>query len=89
MTSYELSFETFLQDFDLVKTYVSKIQELEGELLRLQNLKSSNESRHREFADCLELDDDGIHSKNSYITNFQELLSGSDTKEVNTRGNTP
>ncbi|XP_057490870.1 kinesin-like protein KIN-4C [Actinidia eriantha] len=74
------------QDFDLVKTYVSKIQELEGELLCLQNLKSSKESRHREFADCLELDDDGPHSKNSYFTNFQELLSGSDTKDVDISG---
>ena len=89
MTSYELSFETFFQDFDLVKMYVSKIQELEGELLCLQNLKSSKESRHREFADCLELDDDGPHSKNSYFTNFQELLSGSDTKDVDISGKLP
>ncbi|PSR99819.1 Kinesin-like protein [Actinidia chinensis var. chinensis] len=74
------------QDFDLVKTYVSKIQELEGELLRLQNLKSSEESKHSEFADCLELDGDGLHSKKSYLTNFRELSSGSDTKDVNISG---
>ncbi|CAL5332676.1 unnamed protein product [Camellia sinensis] len=75
------------QDFDLVKTYVSKIQELEGQLLRLQNLNSSKESKHSVFVvDCLELDDNGLHSKNSYSTSIHELSSGSDIKDVNING---
>ncbi|CAK9186592.1 unnamed protein product [Ilex paraguariensis] len=53
------------QDFDLVKNYVSKIQELEGEVLRLQR---SNRSRHSEVADYHDLDYDGVLSKNSYFT---------------------
>ncbi|KAL7181090.1 hypothetical protein ACSBR1_040031 [Camellia fascicularis] len=72
------------QDFDLVKTYVSKIQELEGQLLHLQNLNRSKESKHSVFVvDCLELDDNGLHSKNSYSTSIHELSSGSDIKDVN------
>ncbi|KAL7163170.1 hypothetical protein ACSBR2_039297 [Camellia fascicularis] len=75
------------QDFDLVKTYVSKIQELEGQLLHLQNLNSSKESKHSVFVvDCLELDDNGLHSKNSYSTSIHELSSGSDIKDVNING---
>ncbi|CAK9163619.1 unnamed protein product [Ilex paraguariensis] len=53
------------QDVDLVKKYVGKIQELEVELLRLQ---SSNSSRRSEFVDYLDLDNDGLHSKNHFFT---------------------
>ncbi|KAK3038314.1 hypothetical protein RJ639_031410 [Escallonia herrerae] len=53
------------QDLDLVKTYVSKIQELEGELLRLQR---SNNSKPSELAHYLDMDDDGLHLKNPYAT---------------------
>ncbi|KAL6960207.1 hypothetical protein U1Q18_045834 [Sarracenia purpurea var. burkii] len=77
------------QDFDLVKTYISKIQELEGELLRLQDVNGSRQSTHNQFVvSCLELDDDGIRSKNSYFANLYELSSGSGTKDVdiNVRG---
>ncbi|KAL6995204.1 Kinesin-like protein KIN-4C [Sarracenia purpurea var. burkii] len=71
------------QDFDLVKTYISKIQELEGELLRLQDVNGSRQSTHNQFVvSCLELDDDGIRSKNSYFANLYELSSGSGTKDV-------
>lgn len=44
----------------MVKGYVSKIQELEGELLRL---RSSKNSRQTEFVDYVGLDDCGLHSK--------------------------
>ncbi|KAI4337598.1 hypothetical protein L6164_015993 [Bauhinia variegata] len=44
------------QDYDLVKSYVSKIQELEGELLRFKNLSNTKSTR---FVDWTELDEDG------------------------------
>ncbi|CAA2955240.1 kinesin KIN-4C [Olea europaea subsp. europaea] len=65
------------KDFNLVNTYVSKIQELEGEVLRLQNL---NRSRYKDYAsDYLGLEDGGLHSGNSYIMD-------SDIKNVETNG---
>uniref|UniRef100_A0A5B7AUA4 Kinesin motor domain-containing protein n=1 Tax=Davidia involucrata TaxID=16924 RepID=A0A5B7AUA4_DAVIN len=67
------------QDFNLVKTYVSKIQELEGELLCLQTL---NSSRRNELVDCLELDDGGLRSKHSYFTDLHEFSSVTDRKAV-------
>ncbi|XP_024976973.1 kinesin-like protein KIN-4C [Cynara cardunculus var. scolymus] len=48
------------QDMDLLKTYVSKIQELEGELLRLRRL---NTSKRSELIDYLDLDDNVLHPK--------------------------
>ncbi|XP_052190955.1 kinesin-like protein KIN-4C isoform X2 [Diospyros lotus] len=69
------------QEFDLMKSYVSKIQELEGELVRLQNLNSSKEPIPNGFLDLLESsNEDGIHSKKLYYKNFRELSS--DTKDV-------
>nr|GMD93977.1 kinesin-like protein KIN-4C [Ipomoea batatas] len=50
------------QKFDLVKNYVSKIQELEGELHRLQRL---NNSRRTVSDGYLGLDYDDFHSKGS------------------------
>ncbi|KAA8528360.1 hypothetical protein F0562_035715 [Nyssa sinensis] len=67
------------QDFNLVKTYVSKIQELEGELLCLQTV---NGSRRTELVECLDLDDGGLRSKDSYFTNFHEFQSLTDRKAV-------
>lgn len=64
-----------------MKSYVSKIQELEGELLRLQNLNGSK------VVDCLELDDDALHSRDSYFANLHDLSSGSGTKDVDINGN--
>jgi len=62
---------------------VSKIQELEGELVRLQNLNSLKEPMRNGFLDLLESsNEDGIHSKNLYYKNFRELSSESDTKDV-------
>ncbi|KAL2489056.1 P-loop containing nucleoside triphosphate hydrolase superfamily protein [Forsythia ovata] len=65
------------KDFNLVKAYVSKIQELEGELQRSQNL---NRSRYKDYAaDYLGLEDDGLHSGNSYIMD-------SDIKNIEVNG---
>ncbi|KAG4140653.1 hypothetical protein ERO13_D06G031600v2 [Gossypium hirsutum] len=43
------------QDFDLMKTYLLKIQELEGELIRVKSLSSSNCKR---ISDCIDEDED-------------------------------
>ncbi|KAA8538181.1 hypothetical protein F0562_027789 [Nyssa sinensis] len=66
------------QDSNLVKTYVSKIQELEGELLCLQTLNSSRDSELL----YLDLDDGGLSSKNPYLTNLHEFSSENDRKAV-------
>ncbi|XP_029126715.1 kinesin-like protein KIN-4C [Cajanus cajan] len=50
------------QDYDLLKSYVSKIQDLEGELL---NLKTSNATNSSRFVDCADSDDDGYESKHA------------------------
>lgn len=67
------------QDFGLVKNYVSKIQELEGELLRMKNLNSSKRSR---FVDCVESDDDGFRSKNALFPCTNEFSSDYDMKAI-------
>ncbi|KAJ0085394.1 hypothetical protein Patl1_08660 [Pistacia atlantica] len=71
------------KDFDLLKTYVSKIQELEGELLRVKNSYSSKRSR---TADCVEFDDDGFRSKNVLFPCLNEFSSDCDTKAVDISG---
>ncbi|OMO50768.1 hypothetical protein CCACVL1_30271 [Corchorus capsularis] len=65
------------QDYDLMKSYVSKIQELEGELIRLKSLNSSKRSR---FSDFVDSDDDGI-PKNSLFSCGNDYLS-SDADEI-------
>ncbi|KAL9330001.1 hypothetical protein ACSQ67_005004 [Phaseolus vulgaris] len=50
------------QDYALLKSYVSKIQDLEGELLRLKTSNATNSSR---FVDCFDSDDDGYGSKHA------------------------
>ncbi|XP_019417763.1 PREDICTED: kinesin-like protein KIN-4C isoform X3 [Lupinus angustifolius] len=50
------------QDYDLVKSYVAKIQDLEGQLLRLKPLNTTNSRR---FVDCVDSDYDGYWSKNA------------------------
>lgn len=67
------------QEIDLVKTYVSKIQELEGELIRLQNLNSMKQDG---FSDSVDSDDEVLPSKNAYLSRLNELSSISDTKET-------
>ncbi|KAK1406714.1 hypothetical protein QVD17_38322 [Tagetes erecta] len=48
------------KDMTLLKTYVSKVQELEGELLRLRRL---NTSKRNELLEFMDLDDSVIHPK--------------------------
>ncbi|XP_062164836.1 kinesin-like protein KIN-4C [Alnus glutinosa] len=67
------------QDFDLVKNYVSKIQELEGELLHLKNL---NSSKRRRSVDCVDSDDDRFCSKNVLFPCTNEYPSDYETKAV-------
>lgn len=66
------------QDCDLVKSYVSKIHDLEGELLRLKNLnvKSSN------FVDWVDSDDLGLQSKTGLFGDGNEYSSDCDVKPV-------
>lgn len=75
------STETWLlnsfQDYDLLKSYVSKIQELEGELLCLKNI---NNSKHKKFVDCVESDDDSFRPKNILFPSINEYSSDYDTK---------
>ncbi|CAA0809135.1 P-loop containing nucleoside triphosphate hydrolases superfamily protein, partial [Striga hermonthica] len=52
------------KDFDMVKSYIMKIQDLESELIKVQCL---NQSRREDFADYLDSEDDGNHSGNSCI----------------------
>lgn len=67
------------QDFDLVKNYVSKIQELEGELLHMRNL---NSSKRRRSVDCVDSDDDRFCSKNRLFPCTNEYPSDYETKAV-------
>ncbi|XAR62078.1 Plus-end-directed kinesin ATPase [Bertholletia excelsa] len=65
------------KEFDLLKKHVSRIQELEGELLRLQNFSGSKDAKHTEYVvDRLGLSDDGLQSKNSFLRNLHDLSSG-------------
>lgn len=72
------------QDFDLIKNYVTKIQDLEGELLRF---KSSNGSKSSRFVDCIDSDDDNFCSKKSLFPCTNEYPSDFDTKAVDLSGN--
>ncbi|KAK6940261.1 Kinesin motor domain [Dillenia turbinata] len=72
------------QDSNLVKSYVSKIQELEGELLRLQSVKGSKCSAF----DCLDSEDSGLPTNDGYISSIHELSSFSDPKDIEITGET-
>ncbi|XP_043713863.1 kinesin-like protein KIN-4C isoform X2 [Telopea speciosissima] len=61
------------KEFGLVKTYVSRIQELEGELRRLQSLSNSNRDS---FIDSLDLEDDGLRSKSPYLNDLPSICDG-------------
>ncbi|XP_073281947.1 kinesin-like protein KIN-4C [Primulina huaijiensis] len=52
------------KDFDMIKSYVTKIQELEGQLLRLQILDGSRRGDNHEY---LSLEDDGTHGSYSCL----------------------
>ena len=57
---------------------MSKIQELEQELVRLQHLSRMKRDGFHDF----DSDDDALPSKNDYLANLSELSSESDTKEM-------
>ncbi|XVE55606.1 hypothetical protein DITRI_Ditri03aG0172400 [Diplodiscus trichospermus] len=65
------------QDFDLLKTYVSKLQELEGELIRLKSLNSRKRSR---FSDCVDSDGDGT-SRNSLFSSGNDYSSSDEIED--------
>ncbi|KAF7850661.1 hypothetical protein BT93_L5132 [Corymbia citriodora subsp. variegata] len=66
------------QDDGLVKSYVSKIQDLEAELLRLQNSLHTK----RYVVDSIDSDDDGHHSNNTLASCLNDFSSGSEAKSV-------
>lgn len=55
---------SLLQDFDLLKSYITRIQELESELVRI---RSSNHLRRGNSDDFLYSEDEGTHSKNLFM----------------------
>ncbi|XVF36591.1 hypothetical protein REPUB_Repub19eG0070400 [Reevesia pubescens] len=65
------------QGFNLIKTYVLKIQELERELICL---KSLNSSKRRRFSDCVDSDDDGT-SKNSLFSSGNDYSSSDEIED--------
>lgn len=67
----------------MVKSYVSKIQELEGEVLRLQSFKSSKHSR---YVDLVESDDDRPQSSNILFPCSNEHSLEYDPKAVDISG---
>ncbi|KAL9229220.1 hypothetical protein vseg_004708 [Gypsophila vaccaria] len=64
------------QELGLVQSYVSKIQELEGELIRLQNINATE--NRTSSPDSFDSDDAVLPSKNAYF--LAELCSDSDGK---------
>lgn len=81
----DIILHALFQEFNLVKSYVSKIQELENELL---HLKSLNSSKHTNFVvDGTDFDDDGLHAKNAYFRSLHELSSTCDTKGADSSSN--
>nr|XP_043640176.1 kinesin-like protein KIN-4C [Erigeron canadensis] len=66
------------QDMDLLKTYVSKIQDLEGELLRLRKL---NTSKRNELIDYLDLEDNVLHPQSSLFPESDSKVPGDSEDE--------
>ncbi|KAJ7965816.1 Kinesin-like protein [Quillaja saponaria] len=66
------------QEYDLMKSYVSKIHELEGELSCLKCLNTQG-SR---FVDCVDTDEDGFRLKNGSFSCINEYTSDSAGKAV-------
>ncbi|KAK9028545.1 hypothetical protein V6N11_025701 [Hibiscus sabdariffa] len=67
------------QDFNWMKTNLLKVQELEGELIRL---KSLNSSKHKRISDCVDEDEDGT-SKNLLFSSGNDCLSSAYVIEDN------
>lgn len=63
----------------MVKSYVLKIQDLEGELL---HLKTSNATNSSHFVDCADSDDDGYGSKHDSFARGIVFSSDCDVKGV-------
>ncbi|XP_068655953.1 kinesin-like protein KIN-4C [Aristolochia californica] len=59
------------QDTNLLRNYVAKIQELEGELYRLQSFSNSNKNS---LIGCLELEEEELHSKESFCPSLSDEL---------------
>ncbi|KAK8552132.1 hypothetical protein V6N12_040745 [Hibiscus sabdariffa] len=68
------------QDFDLMKTYVLKIQELEGELICL---KSTNRTKRGWISDCIDSDDDGTSKKSLFSSESAYISDETEDNEVN------
>lgn len=68
----------------MLKNYVSKIQELEGELLRVKSTHNSKRSRN---ADSVDTDDDGFRSKNGLFPSLNEFSADCDSKVEDISGN--
>ncbi|KAK4770489.1 hypothetical protein SAY87_031021 [Trapa incisa] len=66
------------KEYDLINNYVSKIQELEGELLRLQNLPHP----HYRATESTDSDVDGLNVTNGYFTCLNELSSHPSGKDL-------
>ncbi|KAJ8773326.1 hypothetical protein K2173_028503 [Erythroxylum novogranatense] len=64
------------QELDLVKSYVSKIQELEGQILRSRNLQDSR------LVNCVDSDDECFHSKNVLFPSINEDKTNTDKKAI-------
>ncbi|XP_058069337.1 kinesin-like protein KIN-4C isoform X2 [Magnolia sinica] len=71
------------QDFDLLKTYVSKIQELEGDLQRLRGL---NGSKRNSLMDCFDLEDDGLRPKEAHLAGLYDFSPLGDDKAIEISG---
>ena len=65
-----------------MKTYVSRIQELEGELLKLKNL---NNLKHRLIDSC-DSDEDEFHSNNVLFPGNDDYTSDYETKVLDVSG---
>ncbi|KAK4757935.1 hypothetical protein SAY87_019236 [Trapa incisa] len=66
------------KEYDLINNYVSKIQELEGELLRLQNVP--NLQHH--VTECTDSDVDGLNVMDESFTCLNELSSHPSVKDL-------
>lgn len=69
----------FEQDVDLMKNYIAKIQGLEGELLRLQNLNCSKRSAIDDF---LGSDDEGNNIQNADFRSAEDFPSVYEAKTL-------
>lgn len=67
----------------MLKSYVSKIHDLEGELVRLKNLNNTKSSR---YVDCIDSDEDGFRLNNALFVCGNEYSYDCDAKLSNVSG---